>query len=418
LLLGLALGTASGCARGPGDLLIATSWSAAERTELASAFGRWVEAASGTAGGPVRIRWIRLAPGDDAAGVVRRWETPDVLLGGGAVMYRRLAHAAWLVPIERTGHPLWCVARSAPIVMIEIRTSKSTPGWILREPPRPTFDDVRHDGIALEWARGELAAGAWAEGYARLVRAAATPRRIGRQTRSALAVVERGEAPLMTPGFVKEPGVQRVEDARGGPAWVEGVAVIRGGRNPGLAQEFIRFLASRGGAATPPEVRAEDDPEALALLADLLGATLVDAQDELWAAWAMLEQAGHPKRAEHWMTEPPPWPPASVAKLIQRRDEGGVLLDTLLHEIVPEADLRNWLLRSWLAEPRLVDGRLLQELAGAGDGRLAREPRFRAWLRGEWTAWARQRYRRVARQVATSLGAGSGSGTGSGASGP
>ena len=27
-----------------------------------------------------------------------------------------------------------------------------------------------------------------------------------------------------------------------------------------------------------------------------------------------------------------------------------------------------------------------------------REPRFRAWLRAEWTAWARQRYRRVAKR--------------------
>ena len=35
--------------------------------------------------------------------------------------------------------------------------------------------------------------------------------------------------------------------------------------------------------------------------------------------------------------------------------------------------------------------------AGAAEGRLAREPRFRAWLRGEWTAWTRQLYRRVAR---------------------
>ena len=97
------------------------------------------------------------------------------------------------------------------------------------------------------------------------------------------------------------------------------------------------------------------------------------------------------------MTEPPPWPPASVAKLLKRGEEGAALLETLTAEIAPEADVRNWLLRSWLAPPRHVDGRLLAELAGAVDGRLAREPRFRAWLRGEWTAWARQRYRRVAR---------------------
>jgi hypothetical protein len=264
---------------------------------------------------------------------------------------------------------------------------------------RPTFDDVRHDGLALEWARTELAAGNWAEGYAGLVRAAATPRRIGRQAGAALAAVERREAE-MTPGLGITRTGQRFEVARVKPEWIEGVAVIRGGRNPGLAQEFIRFLAGRGQAATPPPEKDADAPEAQALLADLLGATLIDAQDELWAAWAELDAAGHPERAERWMTEPPPWPPASVAKMLQQGEEGATLLDTLLHEIVPDADLRNWLLRSWLAPPRLVDGRLLRELATVHDGRLSREPRFRAWLKGEWTAWARQRYRRVARQAA------------------
>jgi hypothetical protein len=97
------------------------------------------------------------------------------------------------------------------------------------------------------------------------------------------------------------------------------------------------------------------------------------------------------------MTEPPPWPPASVQKMLQREDEGAALLETLSREVAPAADLRAWLVRSWLAPPRQVDGRLLLELARAEEGRLAREPRFRAWLRAEWTAWARQRYRRVAR---------------------
>ena len=38
------------------------------------------------------------------------------------------------------------------------------------------------------------------------------------------------------------------------------------------------------------------DPDSESLVADLLGATLVDAQDELWAAWDALERAGHPSR--------------------------------------------------------------------------------------------------------------------------
>ena len=60
-----------------------------------------------------------------------------------------------------------------------------------------------------------------------------------------------------------------------------------------------------------------------------VGPTLVDAQDELWAAWGRLEAAGRPERAERWMTEPPPWPPASIARMLQRGEEGGTLLETL-----------------------------------------------------------------------------------------
>ena len=63
------------------------------------------------------------------------------------------------------------------------------------------------------------------------------------------------------------------------------------------------------------------------MVADLLGATLVDAQDELWAAWASLERAGYPEPALEWLTEPPPWPPASVAKYLRRDGETGDVLD-------------------------------------------------------------------------------------------
>ena len=107
----------------------------------------------------------------------------------------------------------------------------------------------------------------------------------------------------------------------------------------------------------------------------------------------MVATSGDPERLARWMAEPPPWPPASVAALLDRGEDGMALLDTLAAEIAPEADVRSWLLRSWLRTPAPIDGTFLAKLAGAVDGRLAREPRFRAWLRAEWTAWARQRYR-------------------------
>ena len=104
------------------------------------------------------------------------------------------------------------------------------------------------------------------------------------------------------------------------------------------------------------------------------------------------------------MCEPPPWPPASVAKIQARDgDQAMTMVETLVGQITPDPRLRSWLLRSWLGTAREVDGALLDDLAKAEGGRLAAEPRFRAWLRAEWTAWARQRYRRVARQARSGL---------------
>src|SRR5207245_4130916 len=126
-----------------------------------------------------------LAPGDDLTRVVRRQVAPDLVLGGGAPEYRRLVQVRWLVPVERTKHPLWCGSRRAPIGMaMNPRALRSPPGAKeapapapapAGEPPAPrpnalTFDDFRHDPIALAWARGQLEAGTWSDGYARLVR--------------------------------------------------------------------------------------------------------------------------------------------------------------------------------------------------------------------------------------------------------
>ena len=76
------------------------------------------------------------------------------------------------------------------------------------------------------------------------------------------------------------------------------------------------------------------------------------------------------------------------------------LIETLAGELSPRPAVRGWLIRSWLSPPRLVDETLLAELAHAAEGRLIHEPRFRSWLRAEWTASARQRYRRVAKLAA------------------
>lgn len=229
------------------------------------------------------------------------------------------------------------------------------------------FNDPRHDSRSLVQAEQRLRRGDWAAGYAQLVRAADTPSPPARRLGSAFA-----------PGSVFE-GVSVV------PSSMRGLQV---------AQEFRNPIDARSVEASPLGTEADS------LLADLLGSTLIDSRDELRAAWSALESADHPARLEMWMTQPPPWPPASVAKLLAGGSNGMAMLETLAGQVAPEPATRAWLIRSWLAPGRTVDGRLFNEIADAVDGRLVREPRFRAWLRSEWTAWARQRYRRVARQAA------------------
>jgi hypothetical protein len=372
-LIGVMTG-AAGCDPSASDgLVVATSWPLADRRRMESEFQNWLKSSSSFTGSKaIEINWLILGPGDDLLRVVGRRHPPDVLLGGCASALASLAQHQDFVPIQSADSALWSM-----VLRVDDRQSAERSGGQLDPitipltPPNITIDDPRSDPISLAWAWGQLDRGRFPEGYARLVRVARNPRRIGRQAGSALPA------------------------SRG----AEGVAILRSAGHQDLAQEFLRFLAeTQQLTAHPAQPSNETDPAVETLVADLLGATLVDAQDELWAAWTALERTGYPATALKRMTEPPPWPPASVAKILAQPGEKAMtLIETLAREIAPEPPVRAWLVRSWLSPSRLVDDTLLTELAQAVEGRLCREPRFRAWLRAEWTAWARQRYRRVLR---------------------
>src|SRR5262249_55195054 len=157
------------------------------------------------------------------------------------------------------------------------------------------------------WAQAQLERSGFREGYARLLRAAGV-RRIGRLAGSGSDSVE-GDETALTAGFV--PADRDAPDADSIP-WTEGVAILADGRHRDQAMAFLKFLADPARAGPMPtrqEPMTADDED---LLAELLGATLIDAQDELWAAWAALERVGSPPSQVRWMTEPPPWPPASI----------------------------------------------------------------------------------------------------------
>jgi hypothetical protein len=396
LVLGLAclITPFAGCDRAADDrLVIATSWPAAERRGIESEFAGWLEQRPDSAARrTIRVAWLILSPGDDVERLAARRNPPDVVLGGPARAFDRLARAKRLSPLPIDGSPAWAVARRGIIRWFSGASEGATPS----AHRHADFDDPRKAPVSLAWAEGQLEGRAFPEGYARLIRASAESRRIGRLAGSAASATERGEAeqsPRVTWG---------AQDATSGDGvpWVDGVAILAEGRHPDEAATFLKFLAATGRAGMA-SLRSEDDAsDESRLLADLLGATLVDAQDELWAAWSALERAGSPPGQLHWMTEPPPWPPASIAKIQDRQGEQAMtMIETLAGQLATEPALRAWLVRSWLSPARPIDRRFLAELAQAVDGRLIREPRFRDWLRAEWTAWARQRYRRVLRSV-------------------
>ncbi len=238
---------------------------------------------------------------------------------------------------------------------------------VLIQWPHKLPGDLRVDPDSFALAKSTLEAEGWAKGYEELVRAAARPRTIDRGSDEAVRSLARSEC----------------------------VALVRGGPNPARAAQFLQILESQK-LSQSPSSHLQQEGAADDLLADLLGAALVDSLDELREADAALVRFGHPARAEAAIGERPPWPPASIAKL-RAGPNGEAMVETLLEQVAPEPEARAWLAESWSKPKRPIDGALLDELAGAADGRLVLEPRFRAWLRGEWTAWTRQLYRRVAR---------------------
>lgn len=334
----------SGCARGP-DLLIVTDWSAEECRALDALIFPV---------NPATITWVRLRPGDDPTRVVGRFRKADLVLGGPVSAYRRLASAGLLAATESRDRPAWRPAGRPPL-----ETSKVA--------GRVEPDDPGRNPATLAGARALLSEGGWSEGYASLVLAAADAHRIGTMEFNHLFNHHNR---------------------------IEGIGVLATSRNRDFALNVLSVFDRPPSGPDAAEPRYDDG-----LLADLLGATLVDAQAELWSARDALERAGRPDQAVRWMTEPPPWPPASVEKLKHKYDSDE-LISALADQIAFDEAERAWLLNAWASGPAPLTGDRLADLAEGLDGRLAANPRFRSWLRGEWTAWARQRYRRVARRLA------------------
>jgi hypothetical protein len=411
LAIGVLGCTTAGCGRpAPDRLLVATTWPKQDRDRLESQFRAWIAASHDHLGHrSVHLEWMPVASERDLVAAASRALAPEVLLGGSAASFKLLAAKDRLSPMDSANSSLWCAARHPqsavepgippPVAGRSAVDGGNSNGAIpvsyeSETAPNPVLKDPRCDPATLDWAMFELDRGRWRQGFAQLVECAATQGRIGRQVATELPIPHRGASPRFDRG----------RTSSGERSSAEAVAIPRGARNQELAQGFIRFLVDTKGASpgeSVPENPPAANPDLRSLVADLLGATLVDGQDELWSAWRSLSSLDEPRQARDWLTEPPPWPPASVSKFMDRETgEAMSLIETLAAELAPDPAARSWLIRSWLSQRQLVDEKLLSELAEAADGRLCREPRFRAWLSEEWTASARQRYRRVARFAA------------------
>lgn len=389
----IAAGTlhGAGCVPGGADLVVVTDWPGSELSELKSALA------------PSRLAWVRPTAGHDPTRLVSRGLPADVVLGGPIAGYRRLDAEGRLAPGDGQH---WRLARSSPLGVAVASGSEDTQpieapqSWRdLGEPEwsdRIAIDDPRTDPVALAIAEARLAEGPWPEAYAELVRAAGRARLV---VGSALTELSRGLVDVATTTARRvagRNGLRFVPWPDSGD-WQEGVAVLASTRNPELATRLVRIITERAGPLAAPS-RIAADPASSTLLSDLLGATLIEAQPELRKALMTLEKSDHPEAADAavWLVQAPPWPPASI-RVLKERPDAEILLEALIDQLATDPEIRGWLASIWDHPEAPIDGDRLAEIAGAVKGRLAGEPRFREWLRGEWAAWARQRYRRVER---------------------
>lgn len=376
-------------------LRVATPWAFSARWWALDGFQEWLGPPSEPADQFRRmITWIRIPEGEPLDRFLRRstW-LPDVFLGGSVDDYARLAAEGHLEGLgNETPRPYWR----------EMNRAAVGPAGGASRDSRSAMADPRVDPLTRAWCLGRLERNGWSTSYAKLVdRYGRSAIAAGWRSGSARAALDQGRADEV----IRELDPDEGDEAEAEP-YVEGAAIRAGSPRASMARQLLKFLGEQRNAEIGPatESRTATDADARNLAADLLGATLVDAQDELRIADAAVREAGSPEWAVGLLTQVPPWPPASVQKLLAKDGESGLeLLETLARQVAPAAGPRVWLSQSWLKSPGPINGEILHEIARVEGGRLVREPRFRSWLRAEWTQWARQRYRWVARLAASGV---------------
>ena len=164
LVVMAAFTSLTGCDRSAADrLLVATTWPAIDRRRLASEFESWVAASHGNLEHRrIQLEWLTLGPGDDLVRVVERRDPPDVLLGGIALSFARLACAGQLTPIDDEGSVIKSIDRGISHVPGSSKkwhpvgaghTRSSLPPGMPDGETRRTLRSMIHAGIRSSWPR-------------------------------------------------------------------------------------------------------------------------------------------------------------------------------------------------------------------------------------------------------------------------
>ena len=356
--------------------------------------------------GPSKSNWNKnfaiRPPGRCLSG----WSGSSSLQERGSPEFRALMlYRSTFCSADRSPICLSFPGRAARATGPPARRTGSSPGWrqiVLSDGFSPgheqvAFDDPRVDPPTMTWAagrvRGESAMPGWSS-LLRFVPSSRLAQRLGcgrREPWRGLAY-----ASCCRPVRFRKRGRSRPSVA----PWNEGAAILRG--NWHVPQSGVSPLSGRSSRSYAGPGNSDLDPEASDLLADLLGATLVlTPRRNYWsppAPWLVRAIRYRPGRR-------PVDPTAPLAAGIGRTapDQGRRCCPC--DGPGPCRPDRSRSRAAVLAGAELVaagpaDRSLDADRRAGGRWPPEREPRFRAWLRGEWTAWARQRYRRVARLAA------------------
>lgn len=387
-------------------VVIATAWDEPAREFLARSWSRRVS----DAGERVRAIWERVAPYEDPVKAIDRI-APDILLGFSDSAIEKLAHAGRLV-FRADGSIETAIVRRVPLGIASRTDLVESLGLEPIDRPRDLADprlidrvdllDPREDLCAFVWNKSIFDQESGATGYAELVRIAGNSAPIPRRAASRSIRLRTGRVVAATAADGDLPAIADLAFKHTRSAEIlERAAIPSSVRNKIGSREFFKMLEERG-AATERLDRNTLSKACLfnGLLKDLWGATLIDAGDELRRAWRDLHASGRSERVERFLIEPPPWPPASMIELARKegvKPAESRLVSTLIDQLTDDADRRAWLSENRERPQRPIDRDVLEEIVAVDGGGLVTEPRFRGWLRGEWTAWAEQRYRRTAR---------------------